>query len=164
MQPTSFCSAAPSYGSIALTDGATSIANPLSGPLAISFNGQAGAVLTDLKFLMNRSTATDDGGIVTVWLVPVSGGTGSAAGQPNGGSLFTGKIQLGTIADGALTYGGAGALPPQLASIIDLPVSQALPTSGEWWIGFTSTTTAAKLVFDNGYSGIGQQHRHSRAE
>ena len=125
---------------------ATAVAGP-SGPLAISFNMPTAGVLSDIKLVMNAN-APGDGGSVLVYLVPDAGGSPGNAGLPNGGNAFTGKTLIGTIFDSQLVAAG-GSGPGQAASIIDLPTSTAVPTSGEWWLGFTSTGgSSAKLAFD----------------
>jgi hypothetical protein len=125
---------------------ATAIAGP-SGPLAISFNMPTAGALSDIKLLMNANTPSD-GGSVLVYLVPDTGGSPGNAGLPNGGNAFTGKTLIGTILDSQLVAAG-GSGPGQAASIIDLPTSISVPTSGEWWLGFLSTDgSSAKLAFD----------------
>jgi hypothetical protein len=129
---------------------ATAIAAPTAGPLGISFDFPVATTITDIRLLMNANTPTD-GGTVAVFLVPDDGSGGPGkAGLPAGGTAFTGKLALGTIADSSLTLAG-NTVPPQSAGIVDLPESMSL-AAGEYWLGFTETSGSAKLVFDNGYT------------
>ncbi|MEJ0017939.1 MAG: PEP-CTERM sorting domain-containing protein [Acetobacteraceae bacterium] len=129
---------------------ATAIA-PAAGPLAVSFYAPTATTIRNIQMLMNANNPLD-GGSVTVWLVPNVGGSTGVAGTPQNNGLtgasfaFTGATSLGTILDSQLvTAGGTGV--GQSASVVGLNVSVPV-TAGEYWLGFTSTNSSAKLAFD----------------
>lgn len=80
-----------------------------------------------------------DSGSITVYLVQGSNGMPASSGL-----TLTNAINLGTILDTSIAYGGNGSGPgSNPLTNITLSANVAL-TSGEWWIELVSTNTTAK--------------------